>query len=127
MFPTLLDFNSKHMTAHDTSRSIGRLAQPAMASAKGSFLTGRSWLWLPLPCQDRQRQGTPEAKSAAHHAQMRTMNQNKMVTCSRSQSKLFFGRTKNAWLYCFVGDNEEGQPEAPMDLGKSNPGRQAAS
>ena len=62
MFPTLLDFNSKHMTAHDTSRSIGRLAQPAMASAKGSFLTGRSWLWLPLPCQDRQRAGDPRGQ-----------------------------------------------------------------
>lgn len=58
---------------------------------------------------------------------MRTMNQIKMVTCSRSQNKLFLGRTKNTWLYCFVGDNEEGQPEAPMDLGKSNPGGQAAS
>ena len=62
MFPTLLDFNSKHMTAHNTSWSIGRLAQPAMASAKRSFLAGRSWLWLPLPCQNRQRAGDPRGQ-----------------------------------------------------------------
>lgn len=57
---------------------------------------------------------------------MRTMNQSKMVACSRSlQQALSLGRSEGAcsWSHCFVGDNEEGKCyEAPMNLGKATLG-----
>ena len=54
------------------------------------------------PARIGEGQGIPEAKSAAHHSQVRTMNQSKMVSCSRSHSKLFLGRSEGACLVALL-------------------------